>query len=413
MRRAAPAIVAAALAAAVVLALGANAAYRAGLRREPGRRPRTDFHAYLAGADALAAGRSPFGVADAQGLRYVYPPAIALVVSPLRPLGGIGAAVAWYAVSVATFAAGAVALRRALGPGPGRAWLEVGAPLALVFLPAASALQRGQFGPVLTGLVAAGCAALARSRDTAGGAALGAAAALKVTPGLAVLALAAGRRPRALAGAALALAGLLLAGPAAFLGPQGALEANADFARGMGLRYLCDPGSEGFVPGARDYAAQALPNNQSLVAIAFRVGLRGGALGAATAAVAALAVLAALAPFVRRDPPRRPVRVAAAIGLAAAASLLAAPVAWHHHFTILYPALAAVVAEAARDPHPRRGTWAALACFGALEATYFALPAARAIGLLGLAAPIPLALALRVAVLPEDDRHVDGAARVP
>jgi hypothetical protein len=382
----------------LVVALGWNTAYRAGVGRDPAKRPRTDFLAYEAGADALASGQSPFGAKDSLGLAYVYPPAIALVVLPLQLLGR-AAPVAWYALSVAVFAAGVAALRRALAPREGErsgsVALELGVPLALVALPLASGLLRGQIGPILAGLVALGAAEVARGREVRGGAWLGAAAALKATPVLAVLALAFDRRPRAFAGALAAAALLLGVGPALFLGPRGAVAANVDFVENMGLRYARDPGSAGFGEGARDYDVLERGESQSIPAMLWRAGLgRTRAFGPIVLALSTAVAAASLAPAIRR--PRSPRALVAALGLAAAATLLVSPAAWHHHHVVLLPALVAVATDAARTG--RRDVWVWLAVAGALEALHFAVELLRPLGLLAPATAIVLGLALRVAL---------------
>jgi hypothetical protein len=387
----------------LVVALGWNAAYRAGLGRDPAKRPRTDFLAYEAGADELASGRSPFGAKDSLGLAYVYPPAIAIVVLPLRPLGR-AAPIAWYALSVAVFAAGVASLRRALARDGAlsRPALELGVPLALVALPLASGLLRGQVGPVLAGLVALGAADVARGREVRGGAWLGAAAALKATPALAVVALALDRRWRALAGALAAAALLLGVGPALFLGPRGAVAANVDFVENMGLRYARDPGSAGFGEGARDYDVLEKGDSQSIPASLWRAGLgRSPAFGPVVLALTAAVAAASLVPSARR--PRGPLAVVAALGVAAAAPLLVSPVAWHHHHVVLLTAVAAVASDAARG---RRGVWPWLAGAFALVVLHFAFEPLRPLGLLAPATAVVLVLAARVAL---EHPSADGA----
>jgi hypothetical protein len=379
-----------------VAILGVRTAYKAGFQRDPAKPTRTDIFCYVVAADALVAGESPFGKKDEHGLPYVYPPAVALLFLPLRVLGRPLIPIAWFAISVSVLAWGALALRRALGSPRGKPWLELGVPLALVAIPAASGLERGQVGPVLAGLVALGCADLVTKRETRGGFAIGATVAMKVTPLLALGTLALDRRPKALAGAALALVLLLGVGPAFFLGPRGALAANEDFVRGMGVRYAEDPASEGFSPEGRDYAVQDKPDNQSLTAILHRtrVGPTGAYVPLSRVLTIAVVVLA-LVPALRLRRGAAPERTVAALGLAAAASLLVAPVAWHHHHVLLLPALMAVATDAAR--RERRGVFLALGVFLVLELLHFAVPALRPFGLLGLGTLIPLALAFHLA----------------
>lgn len=354
------------------MGVGARTAYKAGVGRDPDRRTRTDVFTFLEGADAIVSGTNPFGLREREhGFPYVYPPAPALLFVPLRPLGRIGAAIAWYLVSVSVFAAGVVSLRRALrrgGEDDSWDWL----PLALVALPLASGLERGQLNPALAGLVALGAAALVKKREMLGGAALAASVAIKVTPLLALAALA--RRPRGALAAAAALVVLLLALPAAFLGVRGAVQSNLDFADHMGLRYLRDPGSQALTTGSRDYAVSEKEVNQALPAILHRTRLGGtAAFKPLVFVLSGLIVLGALVPVVLLPRDADPRRLVAAVGLAASATLLAAPIAWHWHHVILYVPLAAI----------GRSRW--LVAFAVLEVAHFAYEPLRPAGLLGLA----------------------------
>jgi hypothetical protein len=374
------------------VALGVRTAYKAGLGRDPEKRTRTDVATFLLGADALAEGKNPFGLVEPEhNTPYVYPPVPALLFVPLRPLGPVGAAIAWYLISVGVFAAGVVSLRRARGDDD---WV----PLALVALPLATNLERGQLNAVLAGLVALGAAALVRRRDAASGAAIAASVAIKATPVLALAALA--RRPRGAGAAVATLALLLLALPAAFLGARGAIDANVAFADQMGLRYVHDPGSQALTPGARDYAISENPRNQSPIAILHRTRLGPTAafkpLAAALAALATLTALGCVLAVPRDADPRR---IVASVGVGACATLLAAPLAWHWHHVILYTPLAAVGRS--------RALWA----FALLEVLHFAfVESLGRYGLLGAATLLALALATRVA-LGRPVEYTKGAPR--
>lgn len=374
------------------LALGIRTAYKAGLGRDPGKRTHNDIATFLLGADALVEGKNPFGLVEPEhGTPYVYPPVPALLFVPLRPLGPVGAAIAWYLISVGVFAAGVIALRRALGDDD---WI----PLVLVALPLASNLERGQLNAVLAGLVALGAAALVRRRDAPAGAAIAASVAIKATPVLALAALA--RRPRGAGAAAATLVVLLLALPALFLGVRGAVDSNLAFADQMGLRYVHDPGSQTLTPGARDYAISENPRNQSPIAILHRTRIGPTAAFKPLAAViAALGVLATIACVVGVPRDADPRRIVAAVGLGASATLLAAPLAWHWHHVILYTPLAATGRS--------RALWA----FAALEVLHFAfVDALGPYGFLGAATLLALGLAARVA-LGRPDEYTKGARR--
>ncbi len=371
-----------------LLALGGLTAYKAGLARDPEKRTRTDVFTFLEAADAVASGTNPFGLREREhGYPYVYPPTPAVLFLPLRPLGRVGAAIAWYFLSVLVFGAGVVALRRALPASEDDARWE-SAPLLLVALPLASGLERGQLNPALAGLVALGAALLVKKRDALGGAALALSVAIKATPLLALSTLV--KRPRGAGGAAAALLVALLLLPALFLGVHGAVRANVDFADHMGLRYLRDPGSQALTEGSRDYAVSERPVNQSLVAVLHRTRLgETAAFRPLALAVVVLVSLGALVPAIRlpRDPDPR--RLVAAVGVAASATLLAAPIAWHWHHSVLYVPLVAL------------GRSRLLIVFAVLELLHFSVEPLRAYGLLGLGTAAILAGCARVALAAE------------
>jgi len=362
--------------------LGWQTAYRAGLSREPGKVTHTDVFTFLEGADALASGTSPFGLREREhGYPYVYPPLPAVVFLPLRGLGRVGAAIAWYLISCGVFAAGVVSLRRALDQGDqgehrdDHPWL----PLLLVALPLASGLERGQLNPALAGLVALGAAALVKKREALSGAALAASVALKATPVLALAALV--RRPRATAAAALALVFLLVLLPAPFLGLRGSVQANLAFADQMGLRYLHDPASATLTEGVRDYAVSEREKNQSLLAVMHRTRLGTTSAYRPVALVLALIIIGGtLALIVSIPKDADPRRLVAGVGLGASVLLVVAPIAWHWHHVVLYVPLVAI----------QRSRW--LVLFAALEVLHFAWKDAQPFGPLALGTLLVLVL---------------------
>jgi hypothetical protein len=187
---------------------------------------------------------------------------------------------------------------------------------------------------------------------------------------------------------------LLLALPALFLGWK-AIEANRDFAEKMGLRYVRDPGSPSLVEGARDYNVSEYAKNQSLVAVLTRTRLREtGAFKPVVYLLASLLMLGAAIPALRlpRDAPPR--AVVAAVGLAASATLVAAPIAWHWHHAILFTPLAALGRS--------RAAWV----FALLEGAYFLdllaqpkEPMLGVLGLLGVGTLVVLVATARVALV--------------
>jgi Glycosyltransferase family 87 len=123
-----------------------------------------DFGSYHAAAMAVARGESPYLP------KYIYPPVLAVVLAPLAALPLATARVIWYLVSQACLLGSAGLLVRRLGGGPA----AVGS-VTLVWCLAGTVpenLGLGQVNPLLLLLL------------TAGPAAIGLAAALKIWPGL-------------------------------------------------------------------------------------------------------------------------------------------------------------------------------------------------------------------------------------
>ncbi len=362
---------------------------------------RTDLPVYLAAAHAVGAGEDPLGVTSRRGWPYVYPPTLAVGLLPLTPLPQRAAAAVWFLISLAAFVAGALATRRALGRQGPFAWRQDGVPLLLVFFPTASALLRGQVGPLLLGLAGAAALCLVRRRDLTAGLLLALAAAIKLTPAWVLIGLRAAPRCRAgavsgpgaagrgggVAGGALGLVVFLVLVPLPFLGPSGTAQALEHFSRRMVLRPLLHPGDP-------DVTAKGVHvgNNQSLTSQVIRRLPTGHSGRAALLALIAAGGLASLVVCARAGPPAG--AGVTAVGLLLAAPLLVAPVAWHHHHVLLLPALwALLLARDRADPALARAITATLALFAALSVLHFALKPARDWGLLGLATLVVYAVA--------------------
>lgn len=364
-RRAAAAALVAAL-----LALGASAVYRAAYAP----RPRTDLPVFLAAAERVRAGEEPVGAESSNRWRYYYPPTLATLLVPLTALPLGVAAGLWFAIGAVALVVGAVAARRAVAvaaehehePGGLDRWDALA--LALVALPASSALLRGQLGPVLLLLGAGAILAAARGRDVSAGLLLALGAALKVVPAALVAALVVRGRWRAVLAFAAGLVLWLVVLPAPRLGLEGAAR-STHRALGVIVGLGADP--------ARLPVAEADPHiatNQALASQVIRRVPPGAARTALLLALAAGTVGVALVSAWRG-------RLVEALALLLAAPLLAAPIAWHHHHVVLLPALLLLAARARAGGRAARG---ALAAFAALSLAHFALSRADQVGLLGL-----------------------------
>jgi alpha-1,2-mannosyltransferase len=373
----------------LVLILGADAVYRAGPKE------RTDLPVYLAGSQRLLAGQDPLLASSKRGWPYVYPPTLAALLVPLSLLPQRLAAGLWFLLGVAAAIGGWWAWRRARRREgePLWRWREDGLPLLLVALPATSALLRGQVGPLLLGLFLAAAACLHQRRDVLAGGLLALATAIKLTPGLLLVGLIVARRWKAAAGAAAGLLLWLVVVPLPFLGPSGTGEALEHFTQHMIVRPLKNPADPNLTSRNVHIA-----NNQSLTSLTIR-----HLDGPPRKALLLLLALACLGvPLLLSALPAEPGPPSeTAYALLIAAPLLVAPIAWHHHHVLAFPALALLATRRTR------GANVALATFALLALLHFAVKPLRPWGLLGLGT---LVVCLTTALRFKEERSMTSAA---
>jgi alpha-1,2-mannosyltransferase len=332
-----------------------------------------DWHAYYRAAANLLAGAGIYAEGMALVARnsydywvhtdgqYVYPPLLALLLTPLAARLDIGKAGDVWLVVLSLATAGFLGIQARLLDRPLRP--EGLAPLGLVTLasvPLLLGIRYGQVDVVLLLVLTLALLAHVRRRDLLAGLALGTAAAVK--PTLALYGLYYLRKRAWATLAAAALAGLALGlAPFALLGPA-ALGEWLTIAR--------------YFSGA-DYPAY--PSNQSargLLLRAFAGGPRHQPLLAAPLLADVLwaaVVLAALALWWRcvsgrREPGRR---AAAEYALTGALILLAAPLSEDIHYVLLLPALAVLIDRATGAGRAAPAAWTALAVAACL---YFLQP---------------------------------------
>jgi len=233
------------LALAAVVALGAGAVHRQ-------LRDGNDFPIYWRAARDLLAGRSPYDVGT--GLHgYVYLPWFALALVPLAFLPLPAAAAGWVAANLLFVAVAVRESRRALaaaglGAPHGPSWRL----LALAALPLAGLahdnLVLGQANLLLLALVALVVRAAAdpAAASPLRGAALGLAAALKMSAGVLALPLAIRGRVRLLAAAVLAVAVVLVAPM-----PRGGVRAGVAMLRDWQAKVVA-PAAAGRLQGSRN-----------------------------------------------------------------------------------------------------------------------------------------------------------------
>jgi hypothetical protein len=162
-----------------------------------------DFRHYYDAAARILAGLSPYEVGG-----FDYPPLTALIVLPVAWLPCPQARIAWLLVNWLCLVAAGLLLARTLG-GDRAAWVTVAACWALCGTVAEN-LVLGQVHPLLLLLLVLAWWGSSRGRGGVVAGAIGAATALKLWPGVLLIAMAPFHRRRAVAAAAVALAVLAL-----------------------------------------------------------------------------------------------------------------------------------------------------------------------------------------------------------
>jgi alpha-1,2-mannosyltransferase len=263
-----------------------------------------------------------------------WPPFAVLVVTPFAGLAAHHAAAAKAAWALLQVACLAWVLLRAPRPPLSPVLLA----LAAVAVPLHRNFEDLNMNGFLLGLATAAARDLDAGHERRAGAWVGAAAALKLFPGLLLLYLAYRRRWRGvLTGAAVAVA--LSAAPLAPYGATGALhEARAWLAA-----------SAAGVWGVRG-------SNQSLAALVARLHAPAAAVLACDLAAVALALVALRRPTSREG-------ACGEIGAVLLVAVLVSPIAWVHYFLLAFPAWLTVLRRTAAR-RPPRGWIAALGASG-------------------------------------------------
>jgi alpha-1,2-mannosyltransferase len=306
-----------------------------------------DLAIYAAGGAAVRHGTPLYQLRFAFGLRFTYPPFAALLFAPL---GWLPATAGRVLVSAATVLALPVTsyLVLRLPPWPLQLSRDRAVQLALAFSAAAiwleperTNLKYGQVNVFLVLLVLVDLAGIERGRHPRlGGALIGIAAGIKLTPALFAVYLLATRRYRAAATAGAVFAATVAIAFALVPG---------DAARYWDLSFL-DPAHVGRI---QNVANQSLLGALARVLGTLSVGpvwlLAAAAVGGAGVALAARAGRAGQA--------------AQAFALCAVTSLLISPISWSHHWVLAVPALLIALVAAARR-WPSRTAVAGLAAVG-------------------------------------------------
>lgn len=336
-----------------------------------GRSSRGDFALHVAFARRLVGGTFLYE----GGLDVPYPPAFALAYLPFTPLPEHLGHVLAYLLGVTALVLLMASLEDALGkrsPAPALFWTRA-ATLALASRFVLRDLYDGGANLGLAALVWLGIALWRRGHDLPAGAAIGLAAALKLTPLLFLAYFAWKRQGRLVATAVAAFLAVTLA-PALWLSPAGLARHLEVWAANVGRGVLgADPSIGVLGPekvtnlALRPAVARLLTGTPVDVedATGASAGFRGlglpPAIGGAAATVAVAGALLATAfacrrPLTSRDDARLP-REAAAVAVLA---LLVSPITWRAHAVAAIPALALLVRHGVPAGLSRRlflGAW--------------------------------------------------------
>ena len=291
-----------------------------------------DLSIYAAGGAAVRHGTPLYQLRFAFGLRFTYPPFAALLFAPLSWLPVTAGRVLVSAATVLALPVTSYLVLR-LPPWSDRLSRDRAAQLALAFSAAAiwleperTNLKYGQINVLLTLLVLVDLVWIERDGNHRfGGALIGVAAGIKLTPALFAVYLLATRRYRAAATAGAAFAATVAVAFALVPG---------DAVRYWDLSFL-DPANVGRIQNVA---------NQSLLGALARV-LGTLSVGPVWLPAAAAVGGAGIALAARAG---RAGQAAQAFALCAVTSLLVSPISWSHHWVLAVPALLVAVVAAAR-----------------------------------------------------------------
>ena len=318
-----------------------------------------DFASYHYAVHAAAAGDDPYDaatlgvLAQAEGTRksvhpYFYPPPFLLTMVWALPLTLSAAYRLWFWADSAFFVGAVVAALRLIGPSPAAIWALAG--LLVAFTPLRNNHLMGQANLPVLALMIMGLAAAEgpKRREVLGGALVGVAAMMKMSPGLLVAWwLVRGRWRAAVAACVAAVLLTLLTLP--LLGPALQLHFYRDVLPGF---------------GSGDYHGLKVPltlfGNHSLPNLwAQLFPAKDGLSSAARLAASATNLGLVAASFAALRAPKDGLAVANAVGALSCLMVVVPAYAYEHHLTFLIPAVLASAAAlgAGRLPRLAWGPW--------------------------------------------------------
>lgn len=355
-------------------------------------RRRTDAGVFFRAGYAVRAGLDPYVVPDDNAWYFLYPPGVAAAFVPLadpptaatpvfdgkpalddagvqRSIGTFipypVSIVLWYTFSVACAVLCIELLARALTrgstdpniraltPASGGWWAVRLWPLFMILPDLLSTLSRGQINTVVLACICAGVYAMSRGQRFRGGLAIGAAACIKVIPGVLLFDLLLRRGTRAIFGSIAAPLAIMILVPVLVYGPTGAFDYSHEWLDRVILAGLHT--SEERLQAGADFAdTDNLSIQGSLHNLTNITTPRGQRPSEPepwiklTHVVLSLGMLG-VSLFIGPVPWSRPKRVDTAlqitlrVGMLCCVMVLASPMSHRHYFVMILPALAALV----------------------------------------------------------------------
>jgi len=282
-----------------------------------------DFVVYMWGGHAVTHGTELYLGSSGRN-RFTYPPLAAAVFAPIALLPSALAQVLWELVSVAAMAVAACAILKLARRQPTRPEIAAVTAVSLLLEPVYHTLFNGQINLILLAIVAMDVWWVSEGRR-GGGAGVGIAAALKLTPGIFIVLFLLTRRTKAAVTAAVTF---LACGLIGYLVAPGA-------SRLYWTRYFYDT--------KRVYPAYI--GNQSIYGAAIRIFDGPGHVGLwylPLTIVAAVAGLGSAAVFARCHD------WLGAMAVTGVTGLLVSPVSWTHHWVYAVPALITLARDGKR-----------------------------------------------------------------
>lgn len=363
-------------------------------------RRRTDAGVFFRAGYAVRAGLDPYVVPDDNAWYFLYPPGVAAGFVPLtdpptpatpgfdgKP-GGDAASfppvtgpvvpypvsiVVWYVVGVICAALSIELLARALArgspdsrvraitPASGGWWALRIWPLFMILPDLLSTLSRGQINTIVLACICAGVYCLSRGQRFRGGLAIGAAACIKVIPGVLLFDLLLRRGSRAVIGSISAALAIMVLVPMLVYGPARAFDYSHEWVERVLLAGL-HTSEERLQAGAGFADTDNLSIQGSLHNLTNISTPRGQRPSEPESWIKWTHVIVSLSMFgasllIGSAPWSRPRRVDTAIqialrvGMLCCVMVLASPMSHRHYFVMILPALAALVSiNVARSP---------------------------------------------------------------